>query len=121
MNSGKQLQQGIGIGSPCSDAVEIHPALARDDAGSPDEMHRINAGQQADFARSQIGIHFLFGKFGWMGIRTRLLSVLVNVVEFLFSAINQTARVRAERKASDEYRSCNKNLTPETCHLRPMV
>ena len=121
MNSGKQLQQGIGIGSPCADAIEIHPAPTRDDAGSPHETHRANARRQTNLPRSQVGIHFLFGKFGWMGIRTRLLSVLVNAVEFLFSAANQTARVRTERNASDQYCRRNQNLTPETCHLRPMV
>jgi hypothetical protein len=108
------LQQGIGIGSPCPDAIEIHPAPAGYDSWSPNQTHRVNARRQANLSRSQVGIHFLFGKFGWMGIRTRLLSILMDVVEFRLGTVNQTARVRTERKASHQYRRHNQNLTPET-------
>jgi hypothetical protein len=102
VHSGKQLQEGIRIRSSCPDAIEIHPAPAGDDSWSPDETHRVNARRQANLARSQVGIHFLFGKFGGVGIRTRLLSVLVNVVEFRLGTVNQASRVRSERKASHE-------------------
>jgi len=98
VHAGEKTEQRIRIAASGFDLVEVDARLARDRAGRAGHANGFDAGGKLDASGGEVGVDLILGELGGVGVGMRLLSVAVDVVEFVGGAVGESVGSGGEEK-----------------------